>query len=351
MILRIMVKTYIVFFVFCFICCSCSFFYQDSYPVYEKKIDLKYESLGCDSLFFKPLCIEVFDSLLLVCESTKENVFKLLNLNTLQIVSEGGRIGNGPNDLICNTILDKIDNKRFQVTDVTNKKILFYDIEEIKNTGQFNPYAYKSYNSIYGYDSSMFIFYEMKDSVYVGLGMMEGGKYAVYANDGVTQKGCYPDNSEYGINPYLIHQGVLHIDRNRDLLLYHSPMGYYYELVSYENNQWKTLITDYIPHPFNVSNGQCLITQDTPCGINQAELVQNGVLLLYSGRTMSEYPKTAFYCDKLFYHTLEGEYKIQYNLERQVSMMAVEELNGRVYVISVNPETYELELGYFQIKI
>lgn len=344
-------KTYIYIVISCLICCSCSMSVHNSYPVYEKEINLKYESLGCDSLFFKPLCLEVFDSLLLVCESTKENVFKLLNMNTLQIVSEGGRIGNGPNDLMSYTILDKIDNKRFQVTDVFNKKILFYNVEEIVETGRFVPYAYQSYNNINGYDNSIFIMYEMKDSVYVGLGMVENAKYAIYTPEGVMQTGCYPDNSERTINPYLIHQGVLHIDRTRDLLLYHSPMGYYYELLSYKHGQLNTLITDYLSHPYRISNGQCLLTENTPCGINQAEFVEDGILLLYSGRTMKEYPKTAFYCDKILYNTFEGEHKLQYNLERQVSMMAVDGVNERVYVISVNPNTYELELGYYQIKV
>lgn len=335
----------------CLICCSCSVHHQDSFPVYEKEISLKYESLGCDSLFFKPLCIEVFDSLLLVCESTRENIFKLLDVNTLQVVCEGGSVGSGPNDLMSYTILDKIDNRRFQVTDVSNKKILFYDIEEIRKTGKFVPYAYKSYNDIDGNDSPMFIFYEMEDSVYVGLGMMEEGKYAIHTRDEVMYKGSYPNKSNPTINPYLIHQGVLHIDRIRDLLLYHSPMGYYYELVSYKHNQWNTLITDYLPHVYRISNGQCLLTEDTACGITQAEFLKDGILLLYSGRTMKDYPKTAFYCDKIFYNTLEGEYKLKYNLERQVSMMAVDDLNKRVYVISVNPETYELELGYYQVDI
>lgn len=344
-------KKFIVFWISCLLCCSCSIYDKNSYPIYEKEINLKYESLGCDSLFFKPLCVEAFDSLLLVCESTKENIFKLLNVNTLQIVCEGGRVGNGPNDLMSYTILDKIDNKRFQVTDVFNKKILFYDIEKIIKTGRFAPYAYKSYNGINGYDNSTFILYEMEDSVYVGLGIVEDGKYLIYASGEVMQIGCYPSNSERTINPYLVHQGVLHIDRTRDLLLYHSPMGYYYELLSYKNGLWNTLITDYLPHSYKISNDQCLLTENTPCGINQAEFVEDGILLLYSGRTMKEYPKTAFYCDKMFYNNFKGEYKLKFNLERQVSMMAVDGVNERVYVISVNPNTYELELGYYKIDL
>lgn len=99
-------------FILLFVCClafhSCGT-EKRPYPVYQEQIQLEYTSLGCDSLFYKPLCLEVFDSLLLVCDPTKESVFKLLNVNTLQVVCEGGRIGNGPNDLMSCTILDKID--------------------------------------------------------------------------------------------------------------------------------------------------------------------------------------------------------------------------------------------------
>lgn len=30
------------------------------------------------------------------------------------------------------------------------------------------------------------------------------------------------------------------------------------------------------------------------------------------------------------------------------SMMAIDELKHKIYVISVNPQTYELELGYYK---
>ena len=48
---------------------------------------------------------------------------------------------------------------------------------------------------------------------------------------------------------------------------------------------------------------------------------------------------------------IKVEYKLKFNLERQVSMMAVDGVNERVYVISVNPNTYELELGYYKIDL
>ena len=53
----------------------------------------------------------------------------------------------------------------------------------------------------------------------------------------------------------------------------------------------------------------------------------------------------------MFYNNFKGEYKLKFNLERQVSMMAVDGVNERVYVISVNPNTYELELGYYKIDL
>ncbi len=108
------------------------------------------------------------------------------------------------------------------------------------------------------------------------------------------------------------------------------------------------MFTDFKPHSYKVDNNECLITPETPCGINNAEIVKDGVFLLYSGQTMKDSPKMAFYCEKILFINLSGEHKIEYKLDRMASMMAIDELKHKIYVISVNPQTYELELGYYK---
>lgn len=57
-----------------------------------------------------------------------------------------------------------------------------------------------------------------------------------------------------------------------------------------------------------------------------------------------------FYCRKILFVGLNGEHKIEYQLDRDIVMMAVDELKYKIYVISVNPETFELELGFYKYQ-
>lgn len=314
----------------------------------EQQIELTFNTLDVDDLFLKPLCIEVFDSLLLVCDPTQESIYTVLNLNTKKIVCKGSTTGTGPNDLISSCIIDKIDKNRFQVIDVSNRKTLLFDILDIVKTGKFTPYDNISFEEVGENEGNVRVLYQIDDSTCVGLGSVESAKYILYRNDKCEYWGSYPEAAMNQVNPYWIHQGVLHINREQKMILYHSPFGYYCELMSFNNNQIKPLFTDYIPHSYRTVDKECLITADTPCGINNAEIVKDGVFLLYSGQTMEESSKMAFYCDKILYFNLEGEHKIEYKLDKKASMMAVDELKHIIYVISVNPETYELELGYYE---
>lgn len=341
-------KNYFILFVVGILVFSCSS-PQKTEPLFEQQKELTFNTLNVDELFFKPLCIEVFDSLLLVCDPTDEGIYTVLNLETKSIVCKGGSTGTGPNDLISSCIIDKIDNHRFQVIDVSNRKTLLFDIWDIVKTGKFIPYDNISFERISdNKENSIQLLYQINDSTCVGLGPINGAKYLLHGNKENKYIGEYPEQSATQVNPYWIHQGILHINREQKMFLYHSPFGYYCELMSFNNGQINPLFTDFKPHSYKVDNNECLITPETPCGINNAEIVKDGVFLLYSGQTMKDSPKMAFYCEKILFINLSGEHKIEYKLDRMASMMAIDEFKHKIYVISVNPQTYELELGYYK---
>jgi len=323
---------------------SCSSSQKDSR--FDKQIELKFNSLGVEDLFYKPLCIEIFDSLLLICDPTPESVYKILNINTKQIICEGVNIGEGPYELLSPTLIDRIDNHRFQVMDIA--KIVCYDINEIIKTGNFLPYSIISYDVVGKTKDLTRRFYEIDDSSYIALGIFKEAKYMLSSKGEMKLGGNYPTSEEKNVHPFLVHQGVMHVDRERKLLLYHSPFGYYYELLSYANEKITTLCYDYSPHSYKIINGECLITAQTPCGINDAEILNEGILLLYSGTTMEESPKMHFYCKKIWNLDLQGKYQTEYLLERPTAMMAVNEQNSTIYAITVHPDTYELELGFYR---
>ena len=321
---------------------------KDVHLVFDQHIDLTFESLEADDLFFKPLCIEAFDSLLLVCDPTEQGLYALYNLNTNKIVCKGGIKGSGPNDLIATCIIDKINNDCFQVVDVSNRKILFFNVTNIMKTKDFVPYDNIPFNLVGDAGKAMQVLYQADDSVYVGLGTTDEGKYLVYNRDTCKYWGTYPEKEKVQIDPYWVHQGVCHIDRERKLILYHSPFGLYYELLSLDGDKLIPLFTEFFSHSYREAGNECIITDETSCGINHAEITKDGVFLLFSGRTMKDSPKMFFYCRKILFVGLNGEHKIEYQLDRDIAMMAIDESRRKIYVISVNPETFELELGFYK---
>ena len=74
-------KNYFILFVVGILVFSCSS-PQKTEPLFEQQKELTFNTLNVDELFFKPLCIEVFDSLLLVCDPTDEGIYTVLNLET-----------------------------------------------------------------------------------------------------------------------------------------------------------------------------------------------------------------------------------------------------------------------------
>jgi hypothetical protein len=310
---------------------------------------LQFIHLGMDEYFFKPISMEVFDSLLLICDPVDDHHYSIVNLNTSEVILTGGHKGSGPDDLLFGAIMDKIDHDLFQVIDAANRKTLVFSISDILRTFEFVPAKRISYQSLNPEikDVTMFM-YILTDTTKISLGMYDKGKYVRYTNNDMFDYWLdYPEKKNYSINPFHVHQGVIHINRSKGVFLYHSPFGYYYEMVTYANGSLNVVFSDYLPHELIEDNGEFLISGETRCGINTADFTSDEVFMLYSGRNMKDYPRNSYYCDKILVTDYEGVKKKVYHLDRDVSYMMTDEKTRRIYAIAQHPETFELEIGYF----
>ncbi|MDR1880651.1 MAG: hypothetical protein LBQ78_06925 [Tannerellaceae bacterium] len=300
-----------------------------------------------DECFFKPRSMEVFDSLLLVCDPVDDHHYVVVDLNKREVVLTGGLKGGGPDDLMFGGCMDKIDHDLFQVIDVTNRKTLAFSLSDMLRTAEFVPVKRISYQDLHPEikDVTMFM-YLLTDTDNISLGLYDKGKYVRYTSHDLFEYWLdYPEKEKYRINPFHVHQGGIHINRSKGVFLYHSPFGYYYEMVAYGGERLNVVFADYLPHEFNEDTGA--FSLDTPCGINTADFTSDEVFMLYSGRSMKDYPTNAYYCDKILVTDYEGVKKRVYHLGRDVSDIKIDEKTRRIYAIARNPETLELEIGYF----
>lgn len=306
---------------------------------------VSFHSIKSDFLF-KPTAIEVFDSLLLVHDPVEENTYTLFSIDSPDIRLSGGQKGTGPDDILYGQYTDKINDKEFQVIDMSNGKVLIYHVDSILQCHSFIPVRSYFYNELLTEKAKGLQYcYYLDDSTYVGLGDTNKGKFYDIREDTVAYWGNYPEDVKMDMSPFYLFQGVLQINVARNLLLYHSPTGYYYELYARTEDGWKRRFVEYMP----VEHTEAAVTEETPCGVSSADLDDEYVYLLYSGRTLKEFPEETFLASHILILTTKGEKIKCLETDRLNVFMCVERKQGRIYAIARNPETGEYEVGYYPL--
>lgn len=310
--------------------------------------ELDFHLINLNDDIFKPTAIEIFDSLMLVYDPIEDCNYKIYNIETLKPIISGCKKGEGPNDILYGQFIDKINSNCFQVTDPSSRKILIYNIDSIIKQQTFNPIANISYETFANkiLDENIGVLYHISDSLNVGLGPFKEGKYISFGNNVSFEFGHYPEELVMESHPFYLHQGALQINSEKNIFLYHSPIGYYYEIYKYENGKYVRVMQEYK----NIEHINDASTENTIMGICSADFSSEYIYLLYSGRTMKEYPDDAYFADNILVINDIGDKIKCFKTNRSNLYISVDSVKGRIYSISKNPESDELEIGYYKVK-
>ena len=311
---------------------------------FENSKELSFNLLDLNESIYRPTGVEIFDSLLLIYDPVDKYNYAIYNINTLSLVIRGGEKGEGPDDIMYGQFVDKINNKEFQVSDLVNRKILIYNIDSIIKNRTFKPI-----NKIFfsQYDTkgkgSIETMYYLNDSVNIAIGPFTSGKYAYLNNNRIDYVGKYPDELKSVGHPFYIHQGVLQINEKRNIILYHSPLGLYYEIYTYDDGINNKIGGDYVLTEFV---NDCS-TNNTMKGINSADFADNEIFMLFSGKSDKE-SSNAIFADNILVCDLNGTKKKCYKTNRSNLCISLDALNRKIYCIAQNIENYEFEIGYYE---
>lgn len=293
---------------------------------------------------FKPTAIEVFDSLVLVHDPVEDNTYTLFHLGASEPLLSGGQKGSGPDDILYGQFIDKINEKEFQVVDIASRKTMVYNLDSILKTRTFRPVRSFFYSEAepQKVDGLQYAYY-VDESQKIGLGDSRYGKYFCMSKDTVTYFGNYPEMEGMNMSPFYLYQGVLHINDRRNLMLYHSPIGYYYELYARDGGVWKACFKEYLP----TVHMEDAVTENTPMGICSADMDKEFVYLLFSGRTAKQFPEETFLASHILVLNNRGEKIKSLETDRLNISIAVASEQRRIYAIAKNPKTGEYEVGYY----
>lgn len=151
-------------------------------------------------------------------------------------------MGNGPDDILYGQFIDKVGERCFQVVDGAGQKTLVYNLDSILKKRSFVPIRSFFYSDLkLNKDEFVQNCYYVNDTLKWGLGASARGKYFCIGSHSLTYAGAYPELADME-NPFYFYQGVLHISFDRNWVLYHSPIGYYYELYRKSGEEWKQVL-------------------------------------------------------------------------------------------------------------
>lgn len=252
-------------------------------------------------------------------------------------------MGNGPDDILYGQFIDKVGERCFQVVDGAGQKTLVYNLDSILKKRSFVPIRSFFYSDLkLNKDEFVQNCYYVNDTLKWGLGASARGKYFCIGSHSLTYAGAYPELADME-NPFYFYQGVLHISFDRNWVLYHSPIGYYYELYRKSGEEWKQVFVEHLPVP-HVKDA---VLPETPMGICSADFGADCVYLLFSGRTLKEDAQEAFLASHILVVNKEGKKIKSLETDRLNLSISVDEKRKRIYAIGKNPENGEYEVGYY----
>lgn len=328
-----------------------------------KYTDLEFKPLGLDKdAILNPQSMILFDSLLLVSERHNEKGYSILNINSCKVLGRYVNIGRGPGEVIHSSAILKTGDRSFQVNNSNLRNVLFFSIDSLLK-GNEKPYKVIKYNEI-PQSEKYFLnsLNSVDDSLLVGLGAFEGHKYLICNKEdnnkyNVTFKYEYPGDKrhehkeEIPITKFMVYNGKIVVSPDRKKVFYSCYRCFYYEIFNVVDDKLIKRMEriDYYPLYKKYRDGQVTFLNNNKVGIISTCCTSNFIYVLNSGRSNEEYGDNTCYSQELLKIDWDGNIVNRFKLDRNTRNIAVDENNNRMYVSSINPETYYEELGYYEI--
>ena len=96
-----------------------------------KSEQLHGEILTFDDIIMRPICLSVYDSLLITCNQGSEKLFHIFNLHTRKKIGERITVGQGPLEMLMPYFVPRTDS--VQLFDMMNATVFTYAIADFVN--------------------------------------------------------------------------------------------------------------------------------------------------------------------------------------------------------------------------
>lgn len=305
-----------------------------------------------------PTAILTYDSLIILMNPRDKYLLHIIDINSGIILAKYGVRGNGPGEFLTPFGIAKLNDHQIGVFDVNKKKYYKLEIDSILNSVN---YITKNIIDLSGTKQYNTYILPIKKDLSIGIGIFNGGKYALYKkNKLITKKFNHPLDefpNEADKMKAMAYQGML--TQNYSTIPRFAFTAYYSgileicELVS-ENDMKKIIdIHSYYPkyRPDRGSTGMgAAMSRDNIVGYVNAFGTKNFIYALYSGRTYNEYGASAFDGNIILVFDWDGMPIVMIELDHDLEAFCIDNNENHLYGITQVPEAKIIRYNLNEVR-
>lgn len=314
---------------------------------FKKSQVLTGKTIEFDNIVLRPIQLQLFDSILVTCNTGAEKLFHVFNLNTRKKIGEHISAGQGPKEMMAPRFVNRDDS--VVVFDMMTSTLLSYSIPEFitENEPEFT-------NRVSLDTKPLWSNIRCLGNDFIGVSYQEDSPCYLFDKSGkkIMNFGTYPQTEQAYTPAELVNafRADLTTDRKGRVAVTH----YFTDLIRIYNKEGileKELRgPDHFASVFKeFKDGDIIGSKADPQTYRDAfyspVCVGDRIFVLYNGQMLNR-PDYNILCKELFVIGWDGSLECRYTLDQGVSAIAVDEQRQKIYGISDDPEYHIVEFDY-----
>jgi len=307
----------------------------------EKKLQHEKIEMKHNDYLFHAWCMYKTGNYLVINDDNGKTYMSIFDLKEQRYINHFIKKGAGPNEMF---------SPPQSITPLTNNQLSYFDAQAriIYQANYSKPDSIKI-TKIKNFTNTQTLFLgliPMAYDYYVGIGLIESGRYAVIDKNGknVSINFDYPkDEMKQGNNfqKALAYQGGLIPNSDKTKFFFYCISSEILEIMQLQKNGTLTKIRDihfdyatYRPEGDGKNTIAATIMKESKAAFISATATSNYIYLLYSGRTIGVDINLAFKSNTILVFDWEGNPIKRYNLDIDITTFTVSEDDKTIYAIS-----------------
>lgn len=350
---------------------SCNQLHQNSLKNFDSEILLMQGmALKNDSIFWSGHIVGFMEDKIITRCNNCDLVFNVYTIKKDSVCFEGafGARGQGPNELFYpKCYLDK-ENRTLHIFDINSSLVKAYQIDLSVQANLYDIETWKKIDFPQKEAAFWSHFAPLSDDVYIGLGggdtmnLLSG---VFLGEDNIQDLNiCYPEDnntsSDDGVKRMEYNKGDILKKTIGNKFLYSTRMGRYAEIITMDDD---AKVTDR-----KIISGDYPIYETSADGLNPVHELQSymglksyvtneRIYIMPEPYTREQYVNNKEYkgcpnnfADRLYVFDWEGQHIRTYDLDKPVSVFAVDENDSYLLATTVNTDNGEFYIERFDIK-